>query len=512
MTEPIPEVTITTRPFIDDLLSEPPTAARPISAGANTHLYAAVGATQKPESARATRRGRTTPTHAGVTDYLDVDWDVVSQLAEQLEINQNIPGARDRANFDVALAPPTPETPQEEAVSSQIAEIIDRHVAQLVSTRGADHDWTPRRRAHYAQAVFDQAFRYGRLSQYLREEEVEDISITAHDNVAVTKTSGLVEDRPSIASNATELEIFIAWLSQLRGRNFNRPGGWIDLDLGGARLSATGVGPTSEPNMTIRKHNMVGVKVADLVKKGTLTSEVADFLNAAAAANFSIMIGGYPKAGKTTFLRALASNAHRDEKIVTIETERELYLHKLIDRHRQVQDLQYQPAQHSSVDSSGGLTLDMCLELALRSSAERVIFAETRGFEGPVLMKAMAAGKGAMSTIHARSAKHVITRLADILVSEQGLTDRSGPLAQIGDNLDLIVYLDTETLPDGKRQRRVTEVAEVTRNDNGEPLVANIYEYDWHTGKYLHKEPVGVELSKRLQRVGFNTTTMRWEQ
>ncbi len=167
------------------------------------------------------------------------------------------------------------------------------------------------------------------------------------------------------------------------------------------------------------------------------------------------------------------------EKIVTIETERELYLNKMPERHWQVQDLQYIPPQSAGADSAAGFSLDQCFSLALRSSAERILFAEIRGPEGPIAIKAMQAGKGSMSTIHARSADDTIHRFADVLMSELGLSDDTVPLRQIERSIDIIVYIDFLENPDGTRRRVVTEVAEVTRNlSDGHPMAANLFKYD----------------------------------
>lgn len=245
-----------------------------------------------------------------------------------------------------------------------------------------------------------------------------------------------------------------------------------------------------------------------MVANGTISKKIADLMAAVSRANLCVIVAGFPGTGKTTMLRALMSTIRPQEKIVTIETERELYLNKMPERHWQVQDLQYIPPQSAGADSAAGFSLDQCFSLALRSSAERILFAEIRGPEGPIAIKAMQAGKGSMSTIHARSADDTIHRFADVLMSELGLSDDTVPLRQIERSIDIIVYIDFLENPDGTRRRVVTEIAEVTRNlSDGHPMAANLFKYDADIDDWTNPEKPSTQLEASLRRVGYS-----WEK
>ncbi|MGO1628103.1 MAG: ATPase, T2SS/T4P/T4SS family [Microbacterium sp.] len=527
MDEQNPEVDITTRPYIGDAVgvasvstAQPDTRnTRP----SNRHLFAdATGRGPIPRTrARAAHRqppktteeGAESPVeklggeHVPPRGYLDVDWKVVTTLTHQLELVDDTT-VRSRGSFDVASASALPETEYEKAGLEQIRKIVRRHAEWLAVNLGTDHEWGDLTRTHYVQAVFDQAFRYGRLHQYLREDGIEEISVTAHDRVYVVRTDGRREKRPPIADNAAELENLIAEIATYRGRTFVRPGGDLDLDIGGARLSATSKEISEEPNLTIRLHNLVNISLDDLVRYGTLNSEMADVLTKLTRWNARILVAGFPSAGKTTFLRALMSSVEPDEKIVTIETERELYLHKMPERHNEVQALQYIPGQYAGGDSNAGYPLERAFYIALRSGAERILFAEIRGPEGPIAMKAMNAGKGSMSTIHANSADDAIQRFADVLMSEQNLSDDTVPLRQLLRNLDFIVYLESIKQPDGSKRRMVTEIAEVARADSGQPIANAIYTLNFASGRY-ETGKLSEHRRRAYERRGFNLEGIR---
>lgn len=537
--ESLPEVQISTRPFLGDMLTPPSTQTTPRgnAAAENPHLFAAAtGRThlhrvtederplpsaptaevlpdnyQMPNSPAPTTRRAASVAPVTVVETLleDVDWTVVDTLTKQLTLNEDGAG-RTRAEFDVATASAAPETPFEEQSLGEMTRMVSRHAEWRVVNLGSDNEWSPRKRAQHVQAVFDNVFRYGRLQQYLREPEVEDVSVVGHDNVMVTKTTGRREQRPALAEHGSDLEQMVSDIASWRGRNFSRPGGHLDLDIGGARLSATGVPNTSVPNLTIRKHNLVDVDLDDLVGKNALTAKMKTFLTLAARANCSALIAGYPGTGKTTFLRAWMATVPWEEKIVTIETERELYLNKG-PRHSQVQDLQYSPAMFAGSDVTASYSLSDAFYESLRSSAQRILFGEMRGPEAGWAMKAMQAGRGSVSTIHARSADDAIHRFADMLMSEYGLASDTVPLRQILRSIDVIIYLDFIEHPDGTRTRIVSEVAEVVPNDRGEPMAAKLFQWDWDHDTYVEPEkPSNIKLLPMLARAS-RVNGIPWE-
>jgi pilus assembly protein CpaF len=519
MADPMPETGLHTRPFLDEMFTSaapvhtlrPPQPAQPSSAPApgSLHLFAAATRTApaNPVDEPAPDHGADVPdARTQVTDRPPgdgVDWRVVERIVKELNLDSG--GERTRADFDVAIASAGPETPFETDTLDEIRRLVQHDVDYRALNRGPDHEWDPQLRQQHVQAVFDSVFRYGRFQAYLRETDIEDISVVGHDNVMVTTSTGLRERRPPIADTDQELERMVADLASWRGRAFGRPNGHIDLDIGGARFSATGASITTVPNVTLRKHNHVDVTLDDMVELGTISQKMADFLTAASHANLSALVAGYPQVGKTTFLRAWMSAVPWEEKIVTIETERELYLNKLPHRHSQVSDFQYLPSTLAGSDLVSTYSLEDAFRESLRSSAQRILFGEIRGAEGPVALKAMQAGKGSISTIHARNPTDALHRFADVLMSEQGLADDLVPLRQILRSIDLVVYLDMIPNPDGTRRRIVTEIAEVISRPNEQlPMAAPLFRWDHTRAVYTQPEKPSAELRHRFSRHGLN--------
>ncbi len=76
--------------------------------------------------------------------------------------------------------------------------------------------------------------------------------------------------------------------------------------------------------MNIRKFVVAATSLEDLVGFGTLTPEVARFLEAAVASGLNVLVSGGTQAGKTTLLNCLAAAIPARERVVTCEEVIEL--------------------------------------------------------------------------------------------------------------------------------------------------------------------------------------------
>src|SRR6185436_1167052 len=80
------------------------------------------------------------------------------------------------------------------------------------------------------------------------------------------------------------------------------------------------------PALTIRKFAKHAFDVDDLIRFGTVTSSLAQFLASCVQGRLNILVSGGTGSGKTTLLNVLSSMIPDDERIVTIEDAAELQL------------------------------------------------------------------------------------------------------------------------------------------------------------------------------------------
>lgn len=142
-------------------------------------------------------------------------------------------------------------------------------------------------------------------------------------------------------------------------------------------------------------HNLIALK-----QQGRF----AEFFAAAVAGRKNIVVAGATGSGKTTFMKALVDHIPANERLVSIEDARELFL--------------TQPNRVHLLYSRGGqslanITPKGCMEACLRMKPDRILLAELRGDESFFFIRNCASGHpGSITSCHAGSAAQAWEQLA----------------------------------------------------------------------------------------------------
>jgi pilus assembly protein CpaF len=204
------------------------------------------------------------------------------------------------------------------------------------------------------------------------------------------------------------------------------------------------------PVLTVRKFRTDRYDIRDLVRIGTLTEEMVEFLRACVVAKINVVISGGTGSGKTTLLNALSAFIPPGERIVTIEDPLEL---KLQQRH--VVRLEARPP---GIEGRGEVTQRDLFRNALRMRPDRIIVGEVRGAEAFDMLQAMNTGhEGSLTTLHANSPRDALARVENMVLLAGFDIPVTAIREQIASALHVIVQL--ARLPDGSR--KVTHVTEV---------------------------------------------------
>ena len=389
----------------------------------------------------------------------DVDYGVVRRLRRQVaeRLADELVALRVRRQADVS--------PEDRAMLARA--LIDEAVTGWVDQRVRDHESAPSPADEDATtaAVFAALFGLGRLQQWVTDPQVENIDVNGCDEVWISYAGGRLVRAPAVADSDDELiemvQSFAAYLGQTT-REFSSARPLLNLRLpDGARLSAW-MAVTPRPGLTIRRHRLTDIGLADLQSLGSIDAGLAAFLRAAVHARKNIVVTGGVNAGKTTLVRALANEFDPHERLVVIEKEYELALDRLPDRHHQVICME---SRDANAEGSGEVPMSTLVTHALRMNPRRIIVGEVRGDELIPMLTAMGSGNdGSLCTLHANSAQAAFTRMAAIgLSSPQKLPTEATHLLA-ADAVDFIVHLQLvdETARGGARDRFVSTVLEVT--------------------------------------------------
>ena len=130
----------------------------------------------------------------------------------------------------------------------------------------------------------------------------------------------------------------------------------------------------------------------------------ADFFRQAVLKKKNIVVAGATGSGKTTFMKSLVHHIPADERLVTIEDARELF----IDQPNVVHLLYSKGGQ-----STSNVTAKSCMEACLRMKPDRIILAELRGDESFYFIRNCASGHpGSITSCHAGSTEQTWDQLA----------------------------------------------------------------------------------------------------
>jgi type IV secretion system protein VirB11 len=130
----------------------------------------------------------------------------------------------------------------------------------------------------------------------------------------------------------------------------------------------------------------------------------ADFFKQAVLKKKNIVVSGATGSGKTTFMKSLVHHIPADERLVTVEDARELF----IDQPNVVHLLYSKGGQ-----STSNVTAKSCMEACLRMKPDRIILAELRGDESFYFIRNCASGHpGSITSCHAGSTEQTWDQLA----------------------------------------------------------------------------------------------------
>jgi Flp pilus assembly CpaF family ATPase len=391
-----------------------------------------------------------------------------------------------------------------------------------------------------AHSVLDALFGLGRLQVHVDDPQIENIDVNGYDRVWVTYADGRKELVDPIADSDAELiELLRSGAARfgLSERRFDVSHPELDLRLpDGSRLSAL-MSVVARPAVSIRRHRYVDLSLADLTTIGTLDEGVASMLAAAVRARKNIVVGGAMNSGKTTLVRALASEIPARERVVTIEQAFELGLDTMPDRHP---DLVALEARNANTEGEGEISMSRLVRRALRMNADRVIVGEVLGDEVLPMLNAMSQGRsGSMCTIHADSSAGVFRRLASYALQAPERLPVEATNILIAGAVHFVVFVEalddpaaaspdmsylswtarspagdrrdeSPTFPAARRLRYVSSVREIV-DAEGMQVISNEVYRPGPTGQVATGAPFRSSTLEELIRHGFEPSSHRQE-
>ena len=330
------------------------------------------------------------------------------------------------------------------------------------------YDLTNLERSHIFNLIDDEINGYGPISELLTDDNITEIMVNGPKDIYVEIEGKLIKDNSISFINDDHIIRTIQRLIQPLGRTIDSASPMVDSRLSdGSRINAV-IPPLSVngPVITIRKFKRNMTSIDDLLRVGSLTAEMATFLEACVKGKLNIIVCGGTGSGKTTLLNILSSFIGNNERIITIEDAAEL---KLEQEH--VINLETRTVNYNSTSE---VTVRDLVINALRMRPDRIIVGECRGKEASDMLQAMNTGHdGSLTTLHANGVADALNRL-ETMVLMSGIDIPIAAIREYIENaIDLVINI--QRMHDGKR--KIVNISEVVGFDNDMIKLNPIYEF-----------------------------------
>ncbi len=306
-------------------------------------------------------------------------------------------------------------------------------------------------RTQLVKEVLDEALGLGPLEDLLADDTVSEIMVNARDQIYVEQSGRPGLSKVTFSSEQQMMNVIERIVTPL-GRRVDEKTPYVDARLhDGSRVHVI-IPPLAlrGPTITIRKFPKKRIMAADLVKFGSMTDEIADFLRACVEAKLNVVVSGGTGSGKTTLLNVLSNFIPASERIITVEDAAELQLGQ-----DHVVRLETRP---KNIEGEGEVSIRDLIKCCLRMRPDRIVVGECRGGEALDMLQAMNTGhSGSLTTVHANNPRESLGRLETlVMMSGMGL-----PLKAIRETISsaVNVIIQQSRLSDGSR--KVTHISEV---------------------------------------------------
>ena len=337
------------------------------------------------------------------------------------------------------------------------------------------------------------------LQELLENPDITEIMVNGKDNIFYEK-SGYIEKWNKHFDSEQKLADIAQRIAAMSNRMVNEACPIVDTRLeDGSRVNIV-LPPVAMdgPVITIRKFYDKPLTIGRLIELGSITEEVAHFLEKLVKSRYNIFISGGTGSGKTTFLNVLSDYIPDDERVITIEDSAELQLHN-------IKNLVRLEARMANSEGNNAVAIRDLIKSSLRMRPDRIVVGEVRGAEALDMLQAMNTGHdGSLSTGHSNSPKDMLTRLETMVLMGMNMPI-DAIRTQIASAIDIIVHLARQR----DKSRKVVQIAEVGDYKNGEieltPLFRFVEKGEGKDGRILGelvRQNADIKRTEKLKSAG----------
>lgn len=301
----------------------------------------------------------------------------------------------------------------------------------------------------------------GPLEALLEDDDVVEIQVARFDQIMVVREGGNNAPLESGFANEASLRRAVGRLAWSGGHRLRDAESTVDARLpAGAHLTA--IFPPVAGNGTVavlRKRRRADLGLEDLIRSGTLSRQMATFLQQCLAAKANVLIAGPLGAGTTTLMGALAAATPLEERTFAIQEIDELVLPHPFGASFMVPD----------TGDAGARVVRMAASLR----PDRLLVGVMAGEIVGQVVEAIGGGvDGVIAAVRGPTLRQALARLAPALIASRPGLDPASARSWIASSFDIAV--ECARLKGGRH--RVLRISELSADAN-EIKTRDVFEF-----------------------------------
>lgn len=324
-------------------------------------------------------------------------------------------------------------------------------------------------------AIYSEMAEFGFLTRYIYADGIEEININSWRDIEVQYSDGRNEKLEEHFDSPEHALAVIRRMLHASGMVLDNASPLVTGHLTRNTRIAAMKSPVVDEDVgvaaSIRIVNRHNLSREDLLRSGTATEEMLDWLSVFLRYGISICVAGATSSGKTTAAGWLLTTIPDSKRIFTIENgSRELELVR--EENGKVVNSVVHTLTRDSENERQRIDQIALVDICLRFNPDILVVGEMRGAEANAAQEAARVGVAVLTTIHSNSCEATYRRMVSLCKRAVDMSDET-LLSYVTEAYPIVVFCKQLE----NKQRRMMEIMECEILPNGDRRYNTLFRY-----------------------------------
>ena len=329
--------------------------------------------------------------------------------------------------------------------------------------------------AELVDAIYSEMAEFGFLTRYIYADGIEEININSWRDIEVQYSDGRSEKLTEHFDSPEHALAVIRRMLHASGMVLDNASPLVTGHLTRNTRIAAMKSPVVDEDVgvaaSIRIVNRHNLSREDLLRSGTATEEMLDWLSVFLRYGISICVAGATSSGKTTAAGWLLTTIPDSKRIFTIENgSRELELVR--EENGKVVNSVVHTLTRDSENERQRIDQIALVDICLRFNPDILVVGEMRGAEANAAQEAARVGVAVLTTIHSNSCEATYRRMVSLCKRAVDMSDET-LLSYVTEAYPIVVFCKQLE----NKQRRMMEIMECEILPNGDRRYNTLFRY-----------------------------------